>query len=1441
MQLVDTSLATRGTGGPQSGDAWTLRFSDADALNGDGIAGDLNNQSFDGSIANFSLLLATLFNGEYLHDLVTSDNVPSDGGATASVPGWVGTGTQYAYTGTGGGEPAGLVTETQNATATINSAGALQNTTTLATTATNVYYSSGDYNYDYTSNTWIPNPGASYGQLDYTTNAAGQETYYAYDQSGRTILQYVYKTWTDGTGNLVSGWVGTSSVYDSSGRLTDTYQATYKDPDPSDSAYLDGYGYHILPVIDGGVAGIQVNTSVDPVYSAPQRTQHIDYNSLGQQADTIDQYGGKTSYTYDAFGNVIRTVYPNGTETLSVYDLLNRAIWTTNQFDPNNPSTCVLTRTVYNQLGQVVETDQYMDPSANDLIQIGTRLVGSASVSSSTISTTADDTPIGSPVGWTLASTTKTFYDAAGNAIETIRPSGLRTGSIYYPDGKVGYTGPLASSAPDGGHVVTTYAGVTSNAFTTSDFQVDSSTGYTQTLYNQYNPTLGLFYTRSIDQNGHHTDTYTDAENRTVRTVYNDGSYTETLYGIGDNTVAYDQEGDPVPLPTNWSGIPSDQYGNGSETVAVAQRIAGAPSSSDPLLFTYDVYDGAGNLTDVYQPAVADMDPNSPTYALAPGNDGRLVNPHWHYDYDSAGNEIDQISPTGRTTTGDPSYTGNTTLFAYDQNGNQVEQTLPDDSTLPDGQTETETWTYDIFGNEATFMDFDGNEATYTYATSGAEEGLLQQVVYGAATGSGKTPQTVTYHYNDLGQQASVTDASGTTTSTYDAFGNLIESDTPEGDIHYVFDPATQNHTETYTGDTKTFYGYDTQGRLTSAIVEQLNGSPVDLETDYTYDPAGNELTEKLPDGELTSYTYDGLNRLTDVSEAQGDATDFSQHYTLNVDGTRGTSAESQLQPDGSTVTTDTTWTYDADGRLVGEAVTSNVSSDEYSDAYTYDLDNNRMQQVHTGPAGGADETITYYYNGDDELTSQTSSISGTTTNVYDANGSLTSSTIGGQTTTYTYDVRNKMVGYSDGTNSAMYVYDDDDDRVSETVNGVTTLYLTDTQNPTGYDQPLEATTSSSRITYILSDRILGQVNSSGTVTYLLVDGHGSTQQLTSASGAITAAFRYDAFGTALDFTPATAGTDFLFGGDAVYDSVSGLYLHGNGVRPTDGFEFIQRDTYAGNPNDPLSLHKYLYANADPVNGNDPSGHDDNELEDEAFSEANDDIAEDIGGYDAVDAALTGGIAEADADEDKQLAIGSLGISVWQGYAQAWQGITQNILLGAAGGFLGEAAEGFAAADEGVAGAESGAAEDLGEEESNLAEECEGGCFVAGTDVLLGDRKTEEAIQDIQVGQRVATDGGVANSPTGTAAADPNATQVDPKTWRLVTMEMEEQGPNGAEDIAQIQTLEPLSELAQENAQVGSLVAVPLDLAEMGLPDDPAASSPSALARPSNPVQGGLS
>jgi len=49
-------------------------------------------------------------------------------------------------------------------------------------------------------------------------------------------------------------------------------------------------------------------------------------------------------------------------------------------------------------------------------------------------------------------------------------------------------------------------------------------------------------------------------------------------------------------------------------------------------------------------------------------------------------------------------------------------------------------------------------------------------------------------------------------------------------------------------------------------------------------------------------------------------------------------------------------------------------------------------------------------------------------------------------------------------------------------------------------------------------------------------------------------------------------------------------YLRARYMNPSGG-RFTQQDTFAGIDMRPVSLHKYLYANADPANGRDPSGH----------------------------------------------------------------------------------------------------------------------------------------------------------------------------------------------------------------------------------------------------------
>jgi RHS repeat-associated protein len=99
---------------------------------------------------------------------------------------------------------------------------------------------------------------------------------------------------------------------------------------------------------------------------------------------------------------------------------------------------------------------------------------------------------------------------------------------------------------------------------------------------------------------------------------------------------------------------------------------------------------------------------------------------------------------------------------------------------------------------------------------------------------------------------------------------------------------------------------------------------------------------------------------------------------------------------------------------------------------------------------------------------------------------------------------------------------------------------------------------------------------------------------LTNATGVVTDAYDYDAFGKKVNLT-GTTPNEFLYRGEQ-YDPDLGLYyLRARYYNPATG-RFLNRDPEDGNPVDPKTLHKYLYADGDPVNGLDPTGRADTDV-----------------------------------------------------------------------------------------------------------------------------------------------------------------------------------------------------------------------------------------------------
>ena len=120
-----------------------------------------------------------------------------------------------------------------------------------------------------------------------------------------------------------------------------------------------------------------------------------------------------------------------------------------------------------------------------------------------------------------------------------------------------------------------------------------------------------------------------------------------------------------------------------------------------------------------------------------------------------------------------------------------------------------------------------------------------------------------------------------------------------------------------------------------------------------------------------------------------------------------------------------------------------------------------------------------------------------------------------------------------------------------------------------------------------------------------IMDGHGSVTALAenaqeagtggnsgtteeSYSQELTDTYVYDAYGNLLKQTGDT-DNDYLYTGEQ-YNETTGLYyLRARYLSPETG-TFVSMDSYAGTLDNPVSLHKYLYANANPVMYVDPSG-----------------------------------------------------------------------------------------------------------------------------------------------------------------------------------------------------------------------------------------------------------
>ena len=516
------------------------------------------------------------------------------------------------------------------------------------------------------------------------------------------------------------------------------------------------------------------------------------------------------------------------------------------------------------------------------------------------------------------------------------------------------------------------------------------------------------------------------------------------------------------------------------------------------------------------------------------------------YAYDAVGNRLAQYRADG-----------DTTQMSYDALGHVVSRTRP--------LGKRETFNYDASGNRLSHTDFNGQTTAFTYD---ALNRLTQKNLPGG--------NTVAYAWTAAGLRTQA----GGDTYAYDARSRLLQEHKASGEmLTYTYDSAGNKSSVTTPKGTTT-YTYDALNRM--ATIVDVAGT-----TSYSYDAVGNLAGTTYPNGVTATYTYDALNRLRHLTNSGSGGTISSYSYTLGPAGNRVQVVESGSATTGRAVT----YTFDPVYRLIQEQITEPGPAIQ-TIAYNYDSVGNRVQMNRNGA------TTTYTYDGNDRLVAAVSN-AGTLTSAYDDNDNLVSRSNGTSSDSYEYDAENRLLSAATASGAVSYAYDADGMRTSKTAGGVTTEYLIDkgklpascgciADNEWPLAQVLVETTGTGVVTYTYGNGLIDQTRAGSGSHFYLADGQLSTRQLTNAAGSVTDTYTFDAFGVTLTSTGSTPNA-YLYVGEQLDPNLGFYYLRARYYNQTTG-RFLTTDPEEGNIFDPISLHRYLYANANPVDNRDPSG-----------------------------------------------------------------------------------------------------------------------------------------------------------------------------------------------------------------------------------------------------------
>ena len=492
---------------------------------------------------------------------------------------------------------------------------------------------------------------------------------------------------------------------------------------------------------------------------------------------------------------------------------------------------------------------------------------------------------------------------------------------------------------------------------------------------------------------------------------------------------------------------------------------------------------------------------------------------------------------------------GRKTIYTYDAKGNQLTRTTlagtPDAATvsmtytadfnqlasMTDVMGHKWTMTYDAQGNLVQRQDPNGNRTTQRFNGAGQPIqvsnalGMSVNLDYAGSDLAQITDplsRSTTFFTDGIGRQRSATDALGNRTSVeMDALSRPTQ----------VTDPLNQTTAGAYDANGNQTRMTDAKGNLHQFVFDKRNAptgavNPLNQTESYLYDGAHN-LTQKTDQkGQITRYAYDTLDRMTNTTYADASTVTYTydqgNRITRIVDAVNGAIAFTYDSHDWLLSTTtpkgSVAYTYYANGLRKSMSVPSQPQL-----TYTYDA-GNRLTRIDQA-AGAANnytaQGIALTYDAADRRI-QTRYMNGVTRDdSYDAAGQLTAitykkpdGTIVGDLA-YSYDKGGRRTGVS---------------------GSLARTSLPSAVTSAGVDAANRLTVIGAQaLSYDTNGNLIGD----GNQTYVW-NARNQLVQIKNGSGAIIAAFTYDALGRRQTKTVNGVSSGFVYDGANIVQELAG-------------------------------------------------------------------------------------------------------------------------------------------------------------------------------------------------------------------------------------------------------------------------------------------------------------